>query len=140
MDLRPNGQLTQPKSTAKQDNSTRTETLVEINPLENREESKQKDQTIQPKNTHQDKPSQLTDLASRHHHQSLSDIMTAANIQHKEDDQLNNWQQDSPTKQNAMNTQKEIPLVKVESWAKKSEASGTVNKDVDSLPNKGIQH
>lgn len=124
MDLRPNEQLTQPKSTAKQDNSTRTETLVEINPLENREESKQKtDQTIQPKNTHQDKPSQLKDLASRHNHQSLSDIMQAANIQHKENNQSNNWKQDSPTKQNvSTNTQKEISLIKAESWADSNES------------------
>ncbi|EKY8183992.1 hypothetical protein Q7176_000191 [Enterococcus faecium] len=124
MDLRPNEQLTQPKSTAKQDNSTRTETLVEINPLENREESKQKtDQTIQPKNTHQDKSSQLKDLASRHNHQSLSDIMQAANIQHKENNQSNNWKQDSPTKQNvSTNTQKEISLIKAESWADSNES------------------
>ena len=124
MDLRPNEQLTQPKSTAKQDNSTRTETLVEINPLENREESKQKtDQTIQPKNTHQDKPSQLKDLASRHNHQSLSDIMQAADIQHKENNQSNNWKQDSPTKQNvSTNTQKEISLIKAESWADSNES------------------
>ncbi|EGP5162195.1 hypothetical protein K7265_000412 [Enterococcus faecium] len=124
MDLRPNEQLTQPKSTAKQDNSTRTKTLVEINPLENREESKQKtDQTIQPKNTHQDKPSQLKDLASRHNHQSLSDIMQAADIQHKENNQSNNWKQDSPTKQNvSTNTQKEISLIKAESWADSNES------------------
>ncbi|EME8157961.1 hypothetical protein KRC45_002162 [Enterococcus faecium] len=124
MDLRPNEQLTQPKSTAKQDNSTKTETLVEINPLENREESKQKtDQTIQPKNTHQDKSSQLKDLASRHNHQSLSDIMQAANIQHKENNQSNNWKQDSPTKQNvSTNTQKEISLIKAESWADSNES------------------
>lgn len=124
MDLRPNEQLTQPKSTAKQDNSTRTETLVEINPLENREESKQKtDQTIQPKNTHQDKPSQLKDLASRHNHQSLSDTMQAADIQHKENNQSNNWKQDSPTKQNvSTNTQKEISLIKAESWADSNES------------------
>lgn len=124
MDLRPNEQLTQPKSTAKQDNSTRTETLVEINPLENREESKQKtDQTIQPKNIHQDKSSQLKDLASRHNHQSLSDIMQAADIQHKENNQSNNWKQDSPTKQNvSTNTQKEISLIKAESWADSNES------------------
>nr|WP_254004457.1 hypothetical protein [Enterococcus faecium] len=124
MDLRPNEQLTQPKSTAKQDNSTKTETLVEINPLENREEAKQKtDQTIQPKNIHQDKSSQLKDLASRHNHQSLSDIMQAANIQHKENNQSNNWKQDSPTKQNvSTNTQKEISLIKAESWADSNES------------------
>lgn len=124
MDLRPNEQLTQPKSTAKQDNSTKTETLVEINPLENREEAKQKtDQTIQPKNIHQDKSSQLKDLASRHNHQSLSDIMQAADIQHKENNQSNNWKQDSPTKQNvSTNTQKEISLIKAESWADSNES------------------
>lgn len=33
------------------------------------------------------KSSQLKDLASRHNHQSLSDIMQAANIQHKENNQ-----------------------------------------------------
>ncbi|WP_375379636.1 hypothetical protein [Enterococcus faecium] len=106
------------KSMAKQDNSAKTETLVEINPLENREESKQKtDQTTQPKGLLPDKSAQLTDLASRHHQKSLSDFITAANVQHKADDQLNNQQQNSPTKQNvSMNTRTEKPLVKVDSW------------------------
>ncbi|WP_425133787.1 hypothetical protein [Enterococcus faecium] len=106
------------KSMAKQDNSAKTETLVEINPLEIREESKQKtDQTIQPKSTHPDKSLQLKDLASRHHQKSLSDFITAANVQHKADNQLNNRQQNSPTKQNvSMDTRTEKPLVKVDSW------------------------
>lgn len=106
------------KSMAKQDNSAKTETLVEINPLENREESKQKtDQTTQPKGLHPNKSAQLTDLASRHHQKSLSDFITAANVQHKADDQLNNQQQNSPTKQNvSMNTRTEKTLVKVDSW------------------------
>ena len=69
------------------------------------------------------KSSQLKDLASRHNHQSLSDIMQAANIQHKENNQSNNWKQDSPTKQNvSTNTQKEISLIKAESWADSNES------------------
>ncbi|NTM06021.1 hypothetical protein HQ705_03170 [Enterococcus faecium] len=69
------------------------------------------------------KSSQLKDLASRHNHQSLSDIMQAADIQHKENNQSNNWKQDSPTKQNvSTNTQKEISLIKAESWADSNES------------------
>lgn len=69
------------------------------------------------------KSSQLKDLASRHNHQSLSDIMQAANIQHKENNQSNYWKQDSPTKQNvSTNTQKEISLIKAESWADSNES------------------
>lgn len=90
------------------------------------------------------KSSQLKDLASRHNHQSLSDIMQAANIQHKENNQSNYWKQDSPTKQNvSTNTQKEISLIKAESWADSNESKrvGTVNKDVgNSLPNDECNH
>ncbi|WP_256925907.1 hypothetical protein [Enterococcus faecium] len=75
------------------------------------------EQLTQPKGLHPDKSAQLTDLASRHHQKSLSDFITAANVQHKADDQLNNRQPNSPTKQNvSMNTRTEKPLVKVDSW------------------------
>ncbi|MCS5464599.1 hypothetical protein NWO25_07255 [Enterococcus lactis] len=68
---------------------------------------------------HPNKSAQLTDLASRHHQKPLSDIITAANVQHKENDQSNNRKQNSPTKQNVrMNTRTEKSLIKAESWAK----------------------
>ncbi|MDO2410477.1 hypothetical protein QUB72_04160 [Enterococcus faecium] len=74
-------------------------------------------QLAQPKGLLPDKSAQLTDLASRHHQKPLSDFITATNVQHKADDQLNNRQQNSPTKQNvSMNTRTEKTLVKVDSW------------------------
>ncbi|HGH4038297.1 hypothetical protein [Enterococcus sp. C76] len=74
-------------------------------------------QSTQSKGLYPNKSAQLTDLASRHHQKSLSDFITSANVQYKADDQLNNRQQNGPTKQNVrMNTRTEKPLVKVDSW------------------------
>ncbi|HGF7875766.1 TPA: hypothetical protein QFR94_001396 [Enterococcus faecium] len=75
------------------------------------------EQLTQPKGLHPNKSAQLTDLASRHHQKPLSDFITSTNVQHKADDQSNNRQPNSPTKQNVrMNTRTEKPLVKVDSW------------------------
>ncbi|WP_270286256.1 hypothetical protein [Enterococcus lactis] len=81
------------------------------------------EQLTQPKGLHPNKSAQLTGLASRHHQKPLSDFITAANVQHKADDQLNNRQQNSPTKQNvSTNIQKEISLIKVEPWGDSNES------------------
>ena len=98
-------------------------------------------QSTQSKGLHPKQVSATNWFSFRHHQKPLSDFITAANVQHKADDQLNNRQPNSPTKQNVrMNTRTEKPLVKVDSWEnreglkqetdkiKGKKRSGTVNK------------